>query len=92
MEETMRTTLILLGAAAAFALTGYVSSGVQAAPTASLSAIKTGNSFETVAVRKHTRHAPRQAANTRAPITSFSSSSAPNTGGLHVGVIHKSGK
>ncbi|MBV9065324.1 MAG: hypothetical protein JO004_06100 [Methylobacteriaceae bacterium] len=86
----MRTTVLSL--AAAFALTGFASSGAQAAPTASLSAIKAGKTFETVAVRKHTRHAPRQATNTRAPITSFSSSSAPNTGGLHVGVIHKSGK
>jgi hypothetical protein len=90
MEETMRTTVLSLAAAAAFALTGLVSSGAQATPTASLSAIQSGKAFETVAVRKHTRHAPRQATNTRAPITSFSSSSAP--GGLNVGVIHKSGK
>jgi hypothetical protein len=88
----MRTTVLSLAAAAAFALTGLVSSSAQAAPTSSLSAIKAGNGFETVATRKYTRHAPRQVTNTRAPITSFSSSSAPNTGGLHVGVIHKSGK
>jgi hypothetical protein len=83
----MRTTVLSLAAAAGLAVTGFVSSGAQAAPTASLSAIKAGKAFETVAVRKHTRHAPRQVANTRAPITSFSSSS-----GLNVGVIHKSGK
>jgi hypothetical protein len=77
MEEIMRKALVTMTAMTAILGGGWLMSTAQAAPTASRSAIKTDNAFQTVAwhygKRSHRWYVARPSSR---GITSFSSSSA----------------